>query len=191
VRLPACGTVRDGRARRPEHTVPFNSLKHRVLNEHQTLGEAIRASKPDADGESETNRARTRRERISPPFPASGIAEASIRRRAAPLLPPLRPQDLRPMSSRLGCSNANALDDLLPTVGEQRALTVEGPPDRFCGVGKITNLQMLSCSSDNRSEDAKCSGGRTLILEAGVWTVTPSPQCRAPTQSDSMPRNNT
>jgi zona occludens toxin (predicted ATPase) len=39
--------------------VPFILLKHRVLNEHQTLGAAIRASKPDADVESETNRART------------------------------------------------------------------------------------------------------------------------------------
>ena len=39
--------------------VPFILLKHRVLNEHQTLGAAIRASKPDADVASETTRART------------------------------------------------------------------------------------------------------------------------------------
>jgi len=39
--------------------VPFVLLKHRVLDEHQTLANAIRASKPDADLESETNRART------------------------------------------------------------------------------------------------------------------------------------
>jgi hypothetical protein len=39
--------------------VPFVLLKHRVLNEGQTLSDAIRASKPDVDGTSETNRART------------------------------------------------------------------------------------------------------------------------------------
>jgi len=39
--------------------VPFILLKHRVLKEHKTLGAAIRASKPDANVESETNRART------------------------------------------------------------------------------------------------------------------------------------
>ena len=39
--------------------VPFVLLKHRVLNEGQTLSDAIRASKPDVDGASETSRART------------------------------------------------------------------------------------------------------------------------------------
>jgi hypothetical protein len=38
--------------------VPFVLLKHRVLNEGHTLSDAIRASKPDVDGASETNRAR-------------------------------------------------------------------------------------------------------------------------------------
>jgi hypothetical protein len=39
--------------------VPFVLLKHRVLNEGQTLSDAIRASKPDVDGTGETNRALT------------------------------------------------------------------------------------------------------------------------------------
>jgi hypothetical protein len=39
--------------------VPFVLLKHRVLNEGQTLSDAIRASKPDVDGASETSLART------------------------------------------------------------------------------------------------------------------------------------
>ena len=38
--------------------VPFVLLKHRVLDEGQTLSAAIHASKPDMDGASETNRAR-------------------------------------------------------------------------------------------------------------------------------------
>jgi hypothetical protein len=39
--------------------VPFVLLKHRVLNDRQTLSDAIRASSPDMDGASETSRART------------------------------------------------------------------------------------------------------------------------------------
>ena len=39
--------------------VPFMLLKHRVLNEGQTLSAAIRSLKPDADAASEANRART------------------------------------------------------------------------------------------------------------------------------------
>jgi len=39
--------------------VPFVLLKHRVLTERQTLADAIRLSKPDADVATETNRART------------------------------------------------------------------------------------------------------------------------------------
>lgn len=38
--------------------VPFILLKHRVLNEGQSLEEAIRASKPDVDAKSEAARAR-------------------------------------------------------------------------------------------------------------------------------------
>jgi hypothetical protein len=38
--------------------VPFVLLKHRVLNEGQTLADAIRASKPEVDAARETNRAR-------------------------------------------------------------------------------------------------------------------------------------
>jgi hypothetical protein len=37
--------------------VPFAVLKHRVLDEHQTLARAIRASKPDLDAEHEVTRA--------------------------------------------------------------------------------------------------------------------------------------
>ena len=39
--------------------VPFMLLKHRVLNEGQTLSAAIRPLKPDLDAASEVNRART------------------------------------------------------------------------------------------------------------------------------------
>ena len=39
--------------------VPFLLLKHRVLNEGQTLSAAIRSSKPDVDSASEAKRART------------------------------------------------------------------------------------------------------------------------------------
>lgn len=39
--------------------VPFVLLKHRVLNDGQTLSDAIRASNPDVDGASEMSRART------------------------------------------------------------------------------------------------------------------------------------
>ena len=38
--------------------VPFILLKHRVLTEHQSLSDAIRASKPDLDAEAEVQRAR-------------------------------------------------------------------------------------------------------------------------------------
>jgi hypothetical protein len=38
--------------------VPFVLLKHRVLNEDQSLAEAIRASKPDLDASLEAERAR-------------------------------------------------------------------------------------------------------------------------------------
>jgi hypothetical protein len=38
--------------------VPFVLLKHRVLNERQTLAAAIRASRPDANAEREATRAR-------------------------------------------------------------------------------------------------------------------------------------
>jgi len=38
--------------------VPFAVLKHRVLDERQTLARAIRASKPDLDAEHEVTRAR-------------------------------------------------------------------------------------------------------------------------------------
>ena len=38
--------------------VPFILLKHRVLTEHQSLEEAIRASKPDLDAKAEAERAR-------------------------------------------------------------------------------------------------------------------------------------
>lgn len=37
--------------------VPFAVLKHRVLEEHQTLGRAIRESKPELDAEHEVTRA--------------------------------------------------------------------------------------------------------------------------------------
>lgn len=37
--------------------VPFVLLKHRVLNEHQSLASAIRASKPELDASLEANRA--------------------------------------------------------------------------------------------------------------------------------------
>jgi hypothetical protein len=39
--------------------VPFMLLKHRVLNERQSLASAIRASRPDTNAEREANRART------------------------------------------------------------------------------------------------------------------------------------
>ena len=39
--------------------VPFLLLKHRVLNEGQTLSAAIRSSRPDVDAASEVKRART------------------------------------------------------------------------------------------------------------------------------------
>jgi hypothetical protein len=39
--------------------VPFILLKHRVLNEHRSLADAIRASKPDLDAEAEVERARS------------------------------------------------------------------------------------------------------------------------------------
>lgn len=39
--------------------VPFILLKHRVLTEHQSLADAIRASKPDLDAEAEVERARS------------------------------------------------------------------------------------------------------------------------------------
>ena len=39
--------------------LPFMLLKHRVLNEGQTLSAAIRSLKPDVDAASEVNRART------------------------------------------------------------------------------------------------------------------------------------
>lgn len=39
--------------------VPFILLKHRVLNEHRSLADAIRASKPDLDAEVEVERARS------------------------------------------------------------------------------------------------------------------------------------
>ena len=38
--------------------VPFMLLKHRVLNERQSLASAIRASRPDTNAEREANRAR-------------------------------------------------------------------------------------------------------------------------------------
>ena len=38
--------------------VPFVLLKHRVLNERQSLASAIRASRPDTNAEREANRAR-------------------------------------------------------------------------------------------------------------------------------------
>lgn len=38
--------------------VPFILLKHRVLTEHRSLADAIRASKPDLDAEAEVERAR-------------------------------------------------------------------------------------------------------------------------------------
>ena len=40
-------------------SVPFMVLKHRVLNEGQTLADAIRESKPALDARAETARART------------------------------------------------------------------------------------------------------------------------------------
>jgi len=39
--------------------VPFILLKHRVLNEHRSLADAIRASKPDLDADAEVQRARS------------------------------------------------------------------------------------------------------------------------------------
>jgi hypothetical protein len=39
--------------------VPFILLKHRVLYEHRSLADAIRASKPDLDAEAEVKRARS------------------------------------------------------------------------------------------------------------------------------------
>jgi hypothetical protein len=39
--------------------VPFILLKHRVLTEHRSLADAIRASKPDLDAEDQVKRART------------------------------------------------------------------------------------------------------------------------------------
>ena len=39
--------------------VPFILLKHRVLTEHRSLADAIRASKPDLDAEAEVERARS------------------------------------------------------------------------------------------------------------------------------------
>ena len=39
--------------------VPFILLKHRVLNEHKSLADAIRASKPDLDADAEVRRARS------------------------------------------------------------------------------------------------------------------------------------
>ena len=39
--------------------VPFILLKHRVLIEHRSLADAIRASKPDLDAEAEVERARS------------------------------------------------------------------------------------------------------------------------------------
>lgn len=39
--------------------VPFILLKHRVLTEHQSLADAIRASKPDLDANAEVQRARS------------------------------------------------------------------------------------------------------------------------------------
>jgi hypothetical protein len=39
--------------------VPFILLKHRVLTEHRSLADAIRASKPDLDADAEVARART------------------------------------------------------------------------------------------------------------------------------------
>ncbi|MDO8677751.1 MAG: hypothetical protein Q7R30_04205 [Acidobacteriota bacterium] len=39
--------------------VPFILLKHRVLTEHRSLADAIRASKPDLDAEAEVQRARS------------------------------------------------------------------------------------------------------------------------------------
>lgn len=43
-------------------SVPFVLLKHRVLNEGQTLAEAIRESKPDLDAKAEVARARAEAE---------------------------------------------------------------------------------------------------------------------------------
>lgn len=47
--------------------VPFMVLKHRVLNEGQTLADAIAASKPDADAKAEAEQARdeARRDLVS------------------------------------------------------------------------------------------------------------------------------
>ena len=39
--------------------VPFILLKHRVLTEHRSLADAIRASMPDLDAEAEVKRARS------------------------------------------------------------------------------------------------------------------------------------
>ena len=39
--------------------VPFILLKHRVLTEHRSLADAIRASKPDIDADAEVKRARS------------------------------------------------------------------------------------------------------------------------------------